>query len=184
MYQKTLFSVMTNSMEQPKDFYLVGHTHHSELDAQRQLEADRNQFLTFIDRCISEAQTHEAEDYARHVKATRQWKIEQKQVDYTHASQHLYSDVEAWEIVKVVSDKCVEIRRMDTEHSIDHLQQIPGGFAGHVVNQQDQKVTYTSNPENAVIRIRRRKGSETQWGYKGARFTLREQPYAFYDYNF
>jgi len=184
MYQQTLFSVMANSIQQPEEFTLVGRTHHSEFDAQKQLEADRERFTAFIDKAINTADSKEEEDYARSVKATLKWKLEKKTVNYTHASQHLHSDVEAWEIVKVVSDKCIEIRRLDTEHSIDHLEQIPGGFSCHVVNQQDQKVTYTSNPENAVIRIRRRKDSFTQWVYKGARFTLREQPYAFYDYNF
>ena len=184
MYKQTQFKVLSNSVQQPEVFALVGNPFHSEEAAQADLKDRTSRFTKWIDREINNSATEDDANFGRNVKSTIQFKIQEEEIDYGFASQHLYSDVEAWEIVKVVSEKCIEVRRMDTEHSIDHLEQIPGGFAGHVVNQQDQKVTYTSNPENAVIRIRRRKGSETQWGYKGARFTLREQPYAFYDYNF
>ena len=90
----------------------------------------------------------------------------------------------AYEIVKVVSDQTVEIRRMDTE--VDDsvkLKWVSGGFAGHCVNQRDQKWFYKSNPDNPVIRIRRRKDGNFYRGYN-IRFSLDFKPYHFYDYNF
>ena len=109
--------------------------------------------------------------------------VEEKQT-FTHASRYGYSDVDAYEIVKVISDKTIEVRKMDTKHDISHLKQYAGGFCGHVEDQRNQKVTYASNPEAKVIRIRRNKNNPEQWSNNGSRFGLTEKPYAFYDYNF
>ena len=104
--------------------------------------------------------------------------------NYGYANESGYSDVNPYEIVKVVSDQTVEIRRMDTE--VDDsvkLKWVSGGFAGHCVNQRDQKWFYKSNPDNPVIRIRRRKDGNFYRGYN-IRFSLDFKPYHFYDYNF
>jgi len=103
---------------------------------------------------------------------------------FTHASLIGYSDVQAFEIVNVISDKTLEIRRMDTEHDVSHLEFVKGGFCGTVINQQNQKVTYKSNPSAPVIRIRRKKNNPEAWTANGSKFTLGTEPYAFYDFNF
>jgi hypothetical protein len=105
-----------------------------------------------------------------------------KTMDYKYASEHFYTDVKAYEIVKVISDKTVEVRRLEATYDISHLEQVVGGFAGHVVNQRDQKVTFESAPNAPVIRIRKNKYGN--WAHKGRRFTFENKPYAFYDYNF
>ena len=103
-------------------------------------------------------------------------------MDYKYASEHFYTDVKAYEIVKVISDKTLEVRPLKATHDIAHLNQYVGGFCGHVENQRDQKVTFESAPNAPVIRIRKNKYGN--WGHKGQRFTLEIKPYAFYDYNF
>ena len=112
------------------------------------------------------------------------FRIVEEKKTFTHASRYGYSDVDAYEIVKVISDKTIEVRKMDTKHDISHLKQYAGGFSGHVEDQRNQKVTYASNPDAEVIRIRRKKNNPEQWCNGNQRFGLTEKPYAFYDYNF
>ena len=94
-----------------------------------------------------------------------------------------YSDVEPYEIVRIVSDKCIEVRAMDTSKQKTKLDFHVGGFSAHCSNQHDQKYDYTSNPENSVQKIRLRKNGV--WMNKDdQRFNIAEAPYKFYDYNF
>ena len=100
-----------------------------------------------------------------------------------YANQYGYSDVYPFEVVKVISDKTIEVREMDAERDESvKLEWVAGGFAGHCVNQRDQKWNITSNPENRVIRIRLGKQG---WKDKhGRKFGLSDKPTRFYDYNF
>jgi hypothetical protein len=94
-----------------------------------------------------------------------------------------YSDVEPFEVVRVVSDKCLEVRRMDAERDKSvELQFDVGGFAAHCVNQRDQKWIISSNPSNPVLRIRL--GKQGWKSACGSRFALADKPIKFYDYNF
>ena len=121
-------------------------------------------------------------DHVAALRAKTAYRIVKDVVEYKYACHYLYTDVHAYEIVKVVSDKTLEVRKMDTKHNIAHLKQYAGGFFGHVAGQRNQKVTYAANPNNEVIRIRKKKNGG--WGHKGCRFGLQEKPYAFYDFNF
>lgn len=95
-----------------------------------------------------------------------------------------YSDVEPFEVVRVVSEKCLEVRRMDAE--IDpawKAEWVVGGFAGRCINQNQQKWIIASNPANPVSRIRLQKNGN--WKSPcGSRFALGDKPIKFYDYNF
>ncbi len=126
----------------------------------------------------------EQTDEVKRLQAVADWRIVEEIVTFTHASFYMYSDVKAYEIVKVISDKTLEVREMKTQHSCANLEFTPGGFSGHYHNQGDQEVTYESNPEAEVIRIRRKKGSFEKWGSGHARFGLTPAPYAFHDFNF
>ena len=99
------------------------------------------------------------------------------------ANHYGYSDVTPFEVVKVISDKTIEVREMDAERDESvRLEWLPGGFAGHCVNQRDQKWCITSNESNPVIRLRLNKKG---WQDKhGRRFGLSDKPVRFYDYNF
>ena len=123
-------------------------------------------------------------DHLTNLQANSEFRIVEEVKTFTHASYYGYSDVHAYEIVKVISDKTIEVRPMIAKHDISHLTQQVGGFCGHVVNQHAQEVTYASNPDAGVIRIRRKKNNPEQWGHGNLRFGLEQEPYAFYDYNF
>lgn len=100
-----------------------------------------------------------------------------------YANHYGYSDVNPYEVVRVISDKTIEIREMDAERDESvKLEWEIGGFCAHCSNQRDQKWFIKSNPENQVIRIRLGKQG---WKDKhGRRFGLSDQPVKFYDYNF
>ena len=95
-----------------------------------------------------------------------------------------YSDVEPFEVVRVVSEKCIEIRKMDAELDPEWKPEIvPGGFAGRCINQNSQKWIIKSNPANPVARIRLQKNGSWKSAC-GSRFALDSKPVKFYDYNF
>ena len=103
--------------------------------------------------------------------------------NYGYANESGYSDMYPYEIVKVVSENTIEIRPMDTERDDSvELKWVSGGFAGHCVNQGEQKWFYKSNPDNPVRRIRRRKDG---YFYNHCnRVYLEQEPRKFHDYNF
>lgn len=101
-----------------------------------------------------------------------------------YANQYGYSDVNPFEVVRAVSDKCLEVREMDAERDESvQLEWAPGGFAGVCLNQRDQKWFIKSNPENAVVRIRLNKNGVWK-SADGRKFYLADEPCRFYDYNF
>jgi len=126
----------------------------------------------------------EQTDDIKRLQAVNDWRIVEDTVTFTHVSEYMYSDIKAYEIVRVVSDKTLEVRQMKTQHSCANLEFTPGGFSGHYHNQRDQEVTYEPNPEAEVIRIRRKQGSFEKWGLGRARFGLTTAPHAFHDFNF
>lgn len=95
-----------------------------------------------------------------------------------------YTDRDPYEVVRVISDKTIEVREMDAafDDSVK-LEFHVGGFSAHCSNQRDQKWHITSNPENPVIRLRlsRIKGWQDKYG---RRFMLSDKPIKFHDYNF
>jgi hypothetical protein len=99
------------------------------------------------------------------------------------ANHYGYSDINPFEVVRVISDKTIEVREMDAQRDESvQLEWAPGGFAGHCVNQRDQKWFIASNPSNPVIRIRL--GVKGWRDRHGRRFDLSDKPVRFYDYNF
>ena len=68
----------------------------------------------------------------------------------TQFANHIgYSDVNPFEVVKVISDKTIEIRAMDAERDDSvKLDFIPGGFSAHCANQSEQKLRSFCLSEN------------------------------------
>ena len=108
-----------------------------------------------------------------------------------------YTDINPYEVVKVVSDKCIEIREMSAEKIKWDMKIYQGGFSHHVANQDQQKWNITSNEGNPIVRIRLNKSGQQYdhpsksykpcytWKDKhGARYGLSNKPVKFYDYNF
>ena len=100
-----------------------------------------------------------------------------------YANHYSYTDIDPFEVVRVVSDRTLEIREMNTDRDDSvALEFHVGGFAAHCSNQRDQKWIITSDTSNKVIRIRLGKGG---WrDAHGRKFALSEQPHKFFDYNF
>jgi len=95
-----------------------------------------------------------------------------------------YSDITPYEIVKVISDKTLEVREMDAKLAEGQKPEfIVGGFSAHCINQHQLKYDISSNPEYKVIRIRLRKNG-CFYSSNGERFKLADEPQKFYDYNF
>ena len=108
-----------------------------------------------------------------------------------------YSDINPYEVVRVVSDKCIEIRAMDAEPIKWKKDIVQGGFSHHVKNQDEQKWDITSNEANPIVRIRLNKSKRETFNIKtgwtnllewknkyGDRYKLSDKPIKFYDYNF
>ena len=94
-----------------------------------------------------------------------------------------YTDIYPYEILKETA-KTKTIRAMSSKQDPDWRPEvIPGGFAGHCINQHSQEWFITSNPgaPEKIIRIHR----DGTWRDKhGARYSLDDHPIRFYDYNF
>ena len=94
-----------------------------------------------------------------------------------------YSDITPYEVVRVVSNKTIEIREMKCERDESiKLEFHVGGFSAHCSNQSEQEWFITPDEESRVIRIRLGKR-----GWKdahGGRYKLADEPVKFYDYNF
>jgi len=152
-------------------------------EATQWMQREEKSWTDYIKSELTKADNQECILHLNKLLKNSKYKVVSKTYNYTHVSEYGYSDVRAYEIIKVVSDKTLEIRELATQFDISHLEQVAGGYMGHVVNQRAQKVTYETNTENPIIRIRKKKNSD-DWTYKGSRFGLQENPYAFYDFNF
>jgi hypothetical protein len=95
-----------------------------------------------------------------------------------------WSDTEPFEVVNVVSEKCVEIRAMKAERDPSWTPEfVPGGFAGTVVNQGEQRWVISSDPEAPVVRVRLQKSGKWKTA-SGAEYVPSDVPRKYYDYNF
>lgn len=100
-----------------------------------------------------------------------------------YANHHGYSDVNPYEIVRVVSGKTIDVRQMHAEELPWERDFHPGGFCGHTSNQHDQKWEITSDAALPIIRIRKHRDGTWQCPNK-RKFLLSFEPRKFYDYNF
>jgi hypothetical protein len=102
-----------------------------------------------------------------------------------YCNQHGYTDVYPFEVVRIVSDKCVEVRAMKVVQTKFPSDFTPGGFMGHYHdNRSGQDYEYHSDPEAPVQRVRWSEANR-QWQMgKYIRFSMSDRPYKFYDYNF
>ena len=99
------------------------------------------------------------------------------------ANHHGYSDIDPFEVVKVISDKTLEVREMNAERDESvELEFHVGGFSAHCSNQRDQRWHITSDDTAPVIRIRL--GKQGWKDAHGRSFRLSHKPTKFYDYNF
>ena len=94
---------------------------------------------------------------------------------------HLYSDAEAYTIIKRTAKTITLQRDIATLDSNFKPEVIEGGFIGHCVNQDEQTYTYERNPRGRIITAR--------WSDKYGAFmylgkVVTAGRHEFYDYNF
>ncbi len=100
-----------------------------------------------------------------------------------YANQYSHSDVTPFEVVRVISDKTIEIREMlATKAAGEKLEFHAGGFSAHCSNQQAQKWDITPNEQAQIIRARKQKDGTFKSIY--GKHRLSDTPVKFYDYNF
>jgi hypothetical protein len=101
-----------------------------------------------------------------------------------YANRKLWTDVDPFEIVKVISEKCLEVRPMGAVLNPEWKPEFyAGGFFGHTANNHSQEWIYSRQPEAATIRIRKHKNG-TWKDSSGMRFNISLTPCKFHDYNF
>jgi hypothetical protein len=100
------------------------------------------------------------------------------------ANQIGYSDITPHEVIRVVSDKCLEIRSMNYAHTnAEELVFHVGGFSAHCSNQNDQKWDITSDANGYVLKIRKSKSGV--WKDKnGDTYAVEAKARRRYDFNF
>jgi hypothetical protein len=98
-----------------------------------------------------------------------------------YANHIMWSDVEPFEVVRVISDKCVEIRPMQTKQIVFPKEIYVGGFSAHTADNYNQAYEYTSNETASTMRIRKGKKG---WKSGNLKFSMSDAPIKFYDYNF
>jgi len=116
---------------------------------------------------------------------------------FKYANHYGYTDVNPYEIIKVVSDKTIVIREMNAEEIKWKKEIVQGGFSHRVTNQNDQKWNITSNENAPLLRIRLNKSGTVfckttrthvpNYIWKdsyGNKYHLSDTPVKFYDYNF
>jgi len=102
-----------------------------------------------------------------------------------YANYHMHTDVQPYEVVRVISDQTVEVRPMKTKQVKFPQQFSPGGFVGHYHdNRSGQEYEYISDPEAPVTRIRWSEANRQWQQGRYMRFRMSDKPYKFYDYNF
>lgn len=101
-----------------------------------------------------------------------------------YLNRHLFSDVSPFEVVRVISDKTVEIRAMNAVLDPAWKRDFtPGGFFGHTANNESQRYIYSQNLEAPIVRARITKSGI--WSVSGeARYFASDKPRRFYDFNF
>lgn len=96
---------------------------------------------------------------------------------------HYPNDAYPFEVVRVISEKTVEIREMDSELTKAPSDFTPGGFVGHFHDNYAQEWKYTSNDSNRIIRVRWSERNKRWQDRGGSRYIMNDQPRRFYDYN-
>ena len=112
-------------------------------------------------------------------------KARQLQEIKAYANHSGYSDVNPYEVIRVVSKICVEVRAMKTKQTRFPKDVHVGGFSAHYAdNRSGQQYEYSSDEDAEIFKIRW-SVANMQWQKgKHMRFRMADKPYKFYDYNF
>jgi len=122
-------------------------------------------------------------DYVAERNAKQAKEIEDKKIIREYANHYGWSDVTPYEVIKTISAQTVEVRELRAVQTVFPKEWVSGGFAGHCVDNHNQKYEYHQEPGNPIKRIRWSK-AKNNWYYHGMKFLMEDNPYKHYDYNF
>jgi len=95
-----------------------------------------------------------------------------------------YSDINPYEVIRVISEKTIDVREMKAELDPSYKPEfVPGGFSVICLNDGKQKWIIESDESKPVKRIRLSKNKGWQDAH-GHRFKLADRPVKYYDHNF
>lgn len=114
-------------------------------------------------------------------------KIEIEIADVLYLNEILYSDVNPYEVVEMITPNKWVVRALDTSLKSDARKNIqnsfcPGGFAGHVDNDYQEWDIYV-NEKNPLITVYRGKKNK-YFKISGMPMSMTLNPIKFYDFNF
>jgi hypothetical protein len=130
-----------------------------------------------------ETREEEMVRYRREEEERREKEYLEKKKIRKYCNLHLYADIEPFEVVKIISEKCVEVRPMSAKQTAFPEQFQRGGFVGHYLDQHKQDYEYESIEGAKVSRVRWSEAKQ-RWQIGGMRFIMSDTPRKFYDYNF
>ena len=177
-------------------------------DARRELVILENELIYSEQRkaCLGKSwrEAEKAGDRERSERLYQSWKEERDAyermafrrneltvllADKKYANQHLYSDINPYEVIEEKSETRIIVRAMKSTlkpEAKESLQAsfVPGGFVGHFDNDaQDWDIVPDEN--GRVLELRRHKdGLWYETGSRHCPFKLSTKPVRFYDYNF
>lgn len=100
-----------------------------------------------------------------------------------YLNHHGWSDVTPYEVLSITkSGYTATVRAMHAELDKSWKPEVvPGGFAGHCINNIEQRWVITPDPDGVILKVRR-----TKYGWRNGfqRFKASATPCMFYDYNF
>lgn len=104
-----------------------------------------------------------------------------------YATMWLYTDAHAYEIIEEKSEKVITVRRLKATIKPEAARRlnesfVPGGFCGHF-NNDAQEWDFASDESAPIETICRHKNGRW-YGSGKSRFTIEEEPYERFDYNF
>lgn len=108
----------------------------------------------------------------------------EKQEIKKFCNMYMWSDVHPFEVVKIVSDRTVEVRGMNHEQTVFPKDVHIGGFLAHTADNHRQAYEYESDESKPTIRVRWSKAMKRWQSAGGNRFIMEDRPIYFYDYNF
>lgn len=111
-----------------------------------------------------------------------------RSLDKFYCNRYLYTDIEPFEVVEVISDKRLRIRAMEAVVTTESMKALmesftPGGFLGHFDNSL-QEWNYTSNLDGEVYEVRQRKDGKFYAPKSDVPFIISDHPIKHHDYNF
>lgn len=111
-----------------------------------------------------------------------------RSLDKFYCNCHLYSDINPYEVIEVISDNSLKLRSMSsvqTAESVERLREsfIPGGFCGNFDNLVQEWIC-TPDRNGIVVTVHKRKDGHFYETGGSTPYVLSDKPKRYRDFNF